>query len=279
MSTGGGHDADPDATLGAAIRASRMVCIAGLPGVGKSLILERAVGLASQQGRRVHLLRWDGARLGFETEPYSERYPEVDDVTHPIIRRAVGVWARAAVGRWCDTAAAEDVLLAETPLLGNRFLELTTREDDGVEAFLGSQATRFIVIVPSTRVREFATRGRERDFATPRTVNEQMSAAPSVIVAQWTELIEAAHRLGVSVNDTTRWYDPDTYWGVYRRILCSRHCERLSIDTILNPSADALVARREILPTADEVDATVGLVERTRVSDVIEQVIDWPAHI
>ena len=46
------------------------VFIAGLPGVGKSLLLQQLTLMALEAGRQVHLLQWDTARQPFETPRY-----------------------------------------------------------------------------------------------------------------------------------------------------------------------------------------------------------------
>src|SRR4030095_12428318 len=79
-----------------ALTARRMVFFAGLPGTGKSLLVHQLVHLPSGARRRVHLLQWDVARPVFEASPAGRRYPLVDGVTHPFIRRAAGQWVRHA---------------------------------------------------------------------------------------------------------------------------------------------------------------------------------------
>jgi hypothetical protein len=270
---------DGDRILEGTVRAGRVVCLAGMPGVGKSLILRRAVELAEQHGRRVHLLQWDIARLAFDAEPYSARYPEVDGVTHPAIRRAAGVWARRAVGRWYDATPPGDVLLAETPLLGNRFLELAATADDRDEARLSGEQTRFVVLVPSARVRDAIVSARARDSERPRTLNERKSAGPDLIAAQWSELLQAADHLKLRVSGSEG-YDPELYWHVYARILNRRHCSRLSIDTVLAPPADQTdAAGIELLPSRGDVQSAFDVVGRTPMPEIVEQVTNWPRRV
>jgi predicted AAA+ superfamily ATPase len=71
----------------------RMVFITGLPGVGKSLLIQQLALIAKGFGRNVHLLQYNVAREPFETEPTILKYPEVEGVTAPAIRKAVGLWA------------------------------------------------------------------------------------------------------------------------------------------------------------------------------------------
>src|SRR5687768_2694168 len=84
-------------TLHRAATERRCVFFAGLPGVGKSLLLQQTGLIAAEAGRRVALLQWDVVRGSFETPEVLARYPEVDGVTHAVIRKAVGLWARGAV--------------------------------------------------------------------------------------------------------------------------------------------------------------------------------------
>ena len=75
--------------LRAAVKARRMIFVAGLPSSGKSLMLQQLTILAHQAGRRIHSMQWDGARRAFETPEWLAKYPEVNDLTHPGIRKAV----------------------------------------------------------------------------------------------------------------------------------------------------------------------------------------------
>ena len=103
----------------------RMVFIAGLPGVGKSLLLRELAEAAHRHGRRVHLLQWDVARRPFDAPALLARYPEVDGITHAVLRKAAGLWARDAVAAWAERHLdGEGLLAGETPLIGHRFVEL-----------------------------------------------------------------------------------------------------------------------------------------------------------
>src|SRR5688500_10788549 len=97
--------------LDAAASERRCVFLAGLPGVGKSLLLQQLTILAAERGRLVHRLQWDVARGAFEPPEILRRYPEVDGGSHPAIRRAVGLWARDAVARWNRANADQRHLL------------------------------------------------------------------------------------------------------------------------------------------------------------------------
>ncbi|PWU23936.1 MAG: hypothetical protein C5B48_07755, partial [Candidatus Rokuibacteriota bacterium] len=51
------------------LRARRLVFFAGLPGTGKSLLVQQLAHVAGAAGRRIHLLQWDVARPVFEASP------------------------------------------------------------------------------------------------------------------------------------------------------------------------------------------------------------------
>ncbi|MDE2728894.1 MAG: hypothetical protein OXI19_12800, partial [Gemmatimonadota bacterium] len=54
-------------TLRHLVDARKMVFLAGLPGTGKSLLLQQLAILAHGRGRTPHLLQWDVCRLPFLT--------------------------------------------------------------------------------------------------------------------------------------------------------------------------------------------------------------------
>jgi len=97
-------------------------------------MLQQFALIANEIGRVVHLLQWDVARGAFETPDLLARYPEVNGITHAAIRKAVGLWAREAVWRWERAhGEARHLLIGETPLIGNRLIELAQRREDEVE--------------------------------------------------------------------------------------------------------------------------------------------------
>ena len=135
------------------VESADLVFFAGLPGVGKSLLLQQLALLAGEAGRRVHLLQWDVARQPFERP----RYPLIDGATHPLVIKAAGAWSRRAIVRW-DAAfrAKGDMLIGEVPLIGGRFMEIVRPADDAAEAVLCGERTRFVLPVP--------TRGSARSY-------------------------------------------------------------------------------------------------------------------
>ena len=216
----------------------RIVLFAGLPGVGKSLYLQQLALLAQMAGRSVHLLQWDVARLAFEREPYSCDYPETAGSTHPIIRKAVGVWARQAVVDWANRADQKAMLIGEVPLVGGRLIELVvSNAADSAENILSASTTQFCIPVPSRHVRQHIEQARKRTIATPRNSREQYDAPPNVMYSTWYALNRAAVALGLSQNDAvTPAYDPNVYAAMYAHLLQHRHQQTLYIDQLLAPS-------------------------------------------
>jgi len=244
----------------------RMVFVAGLPGTGKSLLVNQLVHISARAGRRVHLLLWDVARPPFEASPAGRRYPQVDGVTHVVIRRATGLWARGALAAWDERHAAhEHLLIGETPFVGNRFVELARRFDDRAEALLTAASCRFAIAVPSRDVRRFVEAERERRCGSPRHPREREDAPPRVLRDLWDHLvaIEAAGRVagGAPVP-----YDPVLYQRVYERVLRHRHCEVVAQDVILPTESMSVyefdVQASDLVPTEPEADAFVREVER-----------------
>src|SRR5262249_26514610 len=116
---------------------AKLVLFAGLPGTGKSLMIQQLAHLAASFGRRVHALQWDVARLVFESSDAGRRYPVVDGVTHPLVRKAVGAWARRAIAAWAERHRdAANFLIGETPLVGGRLIEVARQQADAAEAIL-----------------------------------------------------------------------------------------------------------------------------------------------
>ena len=122
---------------------------------------------------RIHFLRWDAALAAFETEALLRRHPETANVTHPVIRKAAGLWSRQAVSRWrAEFSGPEDVLIGELPISGNRFAELVHVHDDDAELLLAGDLPRFFVPVPMTDVRHLLESKRQESLAAPRHTDE-----------------------------------------------------------------------------------------------------------
>ena len=181
--------------------AQRCVFFAGLPGTGKSLLSHQLTHLAHALGRTVHMLQWDVARPVFEASAAGQRYPVVQGVTHGVIRKAAGLWARQAVVQWHQRyPEAGHLLIGETPLVGHRFIELARQRADAAEPLL--QTACFVVPVPSRAVRDFLEAERQRRSVRPLHAQEREDAPPQVLRDLWRHLAGIAPALGVSTDSS-----------------------------------------------------------------------------
>ena len=257
---------------------TRVVLIAGLPATGKSLLTQESARIALDIGRRVHLLQWDVARLPFDRPDILARYPEVDGVTHPAIRIAAGRWARRAVARW--HAAHPDpvhLLIAETPLAGERFMALARPSDDAIEPLLASDATLALIPVPSREVRRVIEDARARDMAVPVRPGERSSAPPHLVDAHWLELERVADTLGIVVPGLRGTYDPDLYATVFRRALRHRRTIEVPITRVLevDPEVEPPVGATDIVPSAAEVDDALAEQEARPADETRRVTEEW----
>jgi hypothetical protein len=255
--------------LSRAARDDRCVFLAGLPGVGKTLLVQQLAVLADRLGRKVHLLQWDVARLAFETPALLSRYPEVDGVTHAALRKAVGVWVREAIQHWdLSYPDASHLLIGETPLIGNRLIELVRVQDDPAERIMQSARIEFLVPAPSERVREAIKTARAREMERPAHERETANAPVGLLQAQWSQVLQAASALEIAPPQLPADYEPALYAAVYTRILRHRRHHVLSIDEVLVPRGSAYALdvpiQSELRPGADDVNAALSVVE------------DWP---
>ena len=268
-------DADPRlADILRRLALQRMVFFAGLPGTGKSLLVHQLAHVAAGAGRPIHLLQWDVARPVFEACPAGRRYPIADGVTHAVIRKAAGLWARRAVAAWDEGHPdARDLLIGETPFVGGRFVELARAVDDPAEARLRAPSCRFAIPVPSRGVRRHLEAERERRAARPLHPREREDAPPHVLRDLWRDLFQVARLLGIATAarespaaaDRAPAYDPAAYRAVYETVLAQRNVDVVELDTVL-PTAelsvyDFAVAAPDLVPGADEADQFVRLVE------------------
>jgi hypothetical protein len=266
------------AVLSRAAQERRCIFFAGLPGVGKSLLIQQTAIVAAECGRRVHLLQWDVARGAFETPEILARYPEIDGITHAAIRMAAGLWVRPAVLAW-DRAYPEptDLLIGEAPLVGNRLSELARHQPDEAEPLLRGDQTLFLVPAPSADLRSAIERERQREMDAPRHERELANASLGVINSLWRELGEVAEHLGVPKASNPTGYDRDQYVGVYERLLCYRQTRVLDIAERfrVRGSPYDLVVAGELLPTPAEVEAAMALVDATPAAELKRQVARW----
>lgn len=237
----------------------RLVFFAGLPGVGKSLLLQQLALMAHENGRIVHLLQWDVTRASFETPEILARYPEILGLTHAAIRKAVGLWTRRGVMEWHTTYPdAQHLLIGEVPLIGNRLIELAQPREDQVESLLASPKASFVIPIPSRAVRETIEAARTRSIANPQHEREAADAPPNVLQALWQGLYRLAHQLGMAQEPTDEPvpYNPEIYRGVYQHLLQHRHVEPLLIDTLLPASTSVY----DLNIVASELSAMPGAV-------------------
>lgn len=246
----------------------RIVLLAGLPGVGKSLLLRQLVDMAHEAGRRVFLLQWDVARRAFETDAILARYPEVDGFTHTAIKRAAGLWARMAVRQWHLTHdAGPSLLLGEAPLVGGRLMELAAVAPDDAEPLLASDDVRFVLPVPSREVRRTIEAARERSIATPGHERERSDAPPNVLRALWADVYRAGFEEGILPPSPAPGhppYDPDAYRAVYTSWLRDRHLMVLEIDRLLSAAGsvyDVGAVTGELTATPEEVETVMRVVD------------------
>jgi hypothetical protein len=299
-----------------ALAGARIVFFAGLPGTGKSFLVHQVAHLASARGRVVHLLQWDVARPVFEASDAGRRYPVREGVTHVVVRRAAGLWARHAVAAWHARYgnSIRDLLLGETPFVGNRFLELARRMDDAAEPLLRDPACRFAIPVPSTPVRTFLEAERARRAARPLHPREREEAPPTVLRLLWREVVGVAAALGLpaaapgarptpspeasaapvaspapaigrpgagGAGPCGPPWDPELYRGVYQALLRHRHADVVPIDTVFRTSSMSVyrfsVAPRDVVPAVQEAGRFIAEVERRypSVADLEREVERW----
>jgi len=255
-----GEQVDPLEQLA---QTARIVCFAGLPGTGKSFFGRKLAELGSARGRNIHLLQWDAVRPAFEASPSGRRYPMQAGVTHPMIRKAAGVWVRQAVLAWHELHPAEmNLLIGETPLVGNRFVELIRRHNDRSEALLASEVCVFAVPVPSAAVRRELEQARAKRSAADG--HDLGGAAPAVLEAAWDELVEVSRKLGIpgtGAGTGSLPYDPVLYERVYRRILANRRRQVFHVDELDLVSVAAAgppkFTMHPVVPTPDEAELTI----------------------
>jgi hypothetical protein len=247
--------------------------VAGLPGTGKSLVINQLAHLAAREGRTAHLLQWDVARPVFEASAAGRRHPVIDGVTQPVIRKAVGVWARRAVVGWAAAHPARaHVLLGEAPLIGDRLLALARVLDDDAEPLLAHASCVFAIPVPSVEVRGHVEAERERRASASRHPREREDAPPQVLRDLWRQVLAAARALGIAAGSDDAPYDAAIYRRVYETVLRHRTTEIVGIDTVLPTAAmsvyDFAVPCVDLVPRADEADALVREMERRHADRV-----------
>ena len=272
----------PDSSVYSALAAlvsRRIVLFAGLPGVGKSLLLKQLALLAGEAGRDVHLFQWDVTRGAFETPDLLARYPETGGVTHAAIRKGVGLWARGAVAAWHLRQADDAILIGEIPLIGNRLVELAQVRADEVEPLLAGEETLVVVVVPSRRIRSEIEGVRAGTIASPRHEREAADAPPGVIQMLSRELHRLGETLGLAqaaVGGEAP-YTPEVYAGVYRHLLRHRNVEILEIDELFQAKGsvyDLTGIAGELVASPQEVADTLAYLERNYTPEEVEREVE-----
>jgi hypothetical protein len=265
--------------LSGAVQKCKAVVFAGLPGVGKTLLLQQTALLSHCAGRPLYLLQWDIARQGFETPGILARYPEVEGTTHAAIRRAAGFWVRGAVANWAAAHADDDaLLLGEAPFVGNRLIELARREADAAESFLAARSTAFIIPAPTLAVRRAIEATREREIEQPLHVRETANAPPNVLPLLMQELRAAGAALGITGARSEGGYDPEVYTAVYLRLLEHRHARALAIDEcwpVVASPYELDVGATELRPNPAEVADALARVEAQGALELERAVRQW----
>ena len=270
------------------VKTRKMVFLAGLPGTGKSLLLQQLAILAHGLGRTPHLLQWDVCRLPFLTNSrVKEHYHEVDGITHAGVRKAAGMWSRHAVGKWAETHLDRpDILIGEVPIIGNRLVELVRTEADPVEPLLADgESTYFAIPTPSLRVRRLIEAQRKERSARPLHERERGDAQPDIMYALWEDLCAVALRFGLldgeEQKSRTCDYDPDLYCATYSVLLRRRLAGRIDLDLLLSTEGrsvyDLSAGQRDLVPTAADVEAAITEMEDRypRPGDLEHSVEHW----
>ena len=248
----------------------RIVFLTGLPGVGKSLLLNQLAHLAHFSGHQVYLLQWDILRDAFMTDRIASLFPDTDGITHSVIRRAAGLWVRQAVAQWHQKHLGEkSILIGEAPLIGNRLLELVLPRNDAAESILLEKSTRFVLPIPSRRILRLMETARQTSIKNPRNSRELNDAAPEVLKALWRELIRAAMALNIPTppKGSDEDYDPRIYESVYLQVLKHRRYEITRLNITLSTHSRSVytfnMPVEELIPNASEVSHSIEEVEHT----------------
>ena len=258
----------------------RMVFFTGLSGVGKSLYIQQFSKMAELAGRKVHLLQWDVTREAFQNEQNLAKYPEIDGVTHSVIRKAVGLWTRKGIEQWHQQyPAAEHLLIGELPLIGNRLIEVVQQLPDPAEELLASDQTHFFLPVPSQTVRDHIVSCRTESINHPAHEREAADAPPSVVESMWQQIRQIAIDLEKVSPASSTHYDANVYKAGYEYLLQHRHSTTLDINDILDTRGSVYEIGR-IYSELTAQDAEVKeiyehLEEHYTLNQIAEMVDNW----
>jgi hypothetical protein len=268
-----------------AVKDKKLLFVAGLPSSGKSLLLQQLTILADQAGRRIHTMQWDAARRSFETGHWLSIYPEVDDLTHPGIRKAVGLWVRGAVADWAKVHQEDtDILIAELPVVGGRFAELLQPHEDRAEAVIASDNVQFFVPIPTEDMRKVITGHRAETFTNPRNEQETKDAPIYIVESDWLAARQLYNSWNGIENDaqTDAEYSSDIYRAVFERLLRMRNFEILSIDRAFQTTGSAYDRTTEVTELAaspEMVEATFAKLQQQFPGDAVQSAVaNWAEY-
>ena len=267
--------------MAVAAERCRVIFFTGLPAAGKSFFLQQQALIAAQAGRRLHFLRWDAALAAFETDDLLKKYPETDRVSHPVIRKAAGLWSRQAVAKWeADFRRAENLLIGEVPISGNRFVELVQVHEDAAEPILAGASTAFFVPVPTNDVRRRLEAKRRATAKRPQHADEARDAPVGTMENVLREMRVLANDLGLidaaeeSGEDA---YDASVYARFFLHLLRHRRSRVLEVG-VLYPNVGSAhefdVAGDDLMATCDEAAALVSALENTVGEDEITRSVE-----
>jgi hypothetical protein len=257
----------------------RMVFFAGLSGVGKSLYIQQFSQMAANAGRTIHLLQWDVTREAFQSEEVLAKYPEIGGVTHPMIRKAVGVWTRQGIAQWHKQyPEAEHILIGELPLIGNRLMEIVQQHSDEVEPLLESEQAQFFLPVPSTTVRQHIIGCRTSTIDQPSHEREAADAPPDVVNQHWQEIRQFAVQQGLVDSTSPTDYDPTTYTAAYMHLLQHRNAQSITVDEVLDIDTSVYVLGDIASEIAASKKATAQIYDQLESQYTLEQVQKMTDH-
>ena len=203
-------------------------------------------------------------------------------VTHGVIRKAAGLWARQAVVQWHQRyPEAGHLLIGETPFVGIA----SSNSHAGVRMPLSHCCRRPVsscrclpgLYGTSSKLNASAAAS---DHSMPRNAKTRpprscvTSGASSLALLQRSVL-----RVALSASTAEEPYDPALYQTVYQRLLTQRQVLVRPMDIILPTTTlsvyDFAVPRHDVVPTAEEVARFIGEVEQQYPNlNVLQQDID-----
>lgn len=263
------------------VQSANIIILTGLPGVGKSLYVQQLALMAQSAGRKVYLLQWDVTRSAFETPENLAKYPEIDGVTHAMIRKAVGLWTRQAIVEWSQQHPSDEhILIGEATFVGERLMQLAKVRDDSAEDLLQSEKTQFMLPVPSKAVRAQIEDKRAESIANPQHEHETKDAPPNVLEMLWHEIHQVGYRLGIAGEAQERPdYDPSVYQQTYQHLLQHRNCISFHVDEIFERDGSVYELENiagHLKASPEEVQEIMSQLEQTMsVEEVQVEVDKW----